>query len=220
MNGTGKAHPGCSHRFAKLHATGWALHPYYRKTGPFSRPPGADDLTPATVGKLRKLLARGAARGRVNRGLELWDTENGTQTRPPDPKGASLERQARFINEAEYLAWRTPFVRSFSQYLMIDEQPVWAFQSGLQFQDGKPKPALTAYRLPIFVKKAGRGVVVWGRIAPGGDGNVTIHPSSGPDVVVHVRGANGYFTRRLRTRAASYVLRYGPLTSRSAAPAT
>jgi hypothetical protein len=216
LNGKGRRHPGCSKRVPKLHATGWALHPYYRKTGPFSKPPGRDDFTPVTVGKLRRLLKRAARRGRVDRGLELWDTEDGSQTRPPDPKGASLGSQARFINEAEYVMWRTPFIRSFSQYLMVDEQPVWAFQSGLQSQDGKPKPSLAAYRLAIFVKKSRRGAVVWGHIPPGGDGNVTIHPSRGRDVVVHVRGGEGYFTKKLRRRAPSYELRYGLLVSRRA----
>jgi hypothetical protein len=219
LNGSGRRHPGCGRRFAKLHTSGWALHPYYRRTGPFSRPPGPGDLTPDTVGRLRALLVRAGAKGRVDRGLALWDTENGSQTRPPDPKGASLAGQARFINEAEYLAWRSPFMRSFSQYLMVDEQPVWAFQSGLEFENGQPKPALAAYRLPIYVKRLAKGVLVWGRIPPGGDGNVTIHPSSGADVVVHVPGASGYFTKRLATRAAAYELRYGLLVSRSAAPA-
>ena len=68
------------------------------------------------------------------------------------------------------------------------------------------------------MKKAKHGVVVWGHIAPGGDGNVTIHPSRGGDVVVHVPGAHGYFTKRLRSRAPSYELHYGPLVSRSATP--
>lgn len=215
LNGGGRRHPGCSGRFAKLHATGWALHPYYRKTGPFSRPPGADDLTPSHVAKLRALLAKAGRRGRVSRGLSLWDTENGAQTRPPDPKGATLARQARFINEAEYLAWRNPAMRSFSQYLLVDEQPVWAFQSGLRFQDGKPKPALDAYQLPIYVTKAGAGhVKVWGRVPPGGNGVVTIHPSKGKDVKVKAR-SRSYFSKRVKT-APSFQLRYGTMVSRRA----
>lgn len=218
LNGSGRKHPGCKGRFAPLHASGWALHAYYRKTGPFSRPPGPDDITPATVGKLRALLARAARKHRLAGKTVLWDTENGSQTRPPDPKGASLARQARFINEAEYLAWRTPYMRSFSQYLLTDEQPVWAFQSGLFFANGKPKPALGAYRLPIYVKKAGRGVVVWGHIPDGGDRNVTIHPSRGTDVKVHVTDSNGYFTKRLSTRASSYTSSYGTAVSRRAQP--
>jgi hypothetical protein len=218
LNGTGKRHPGCKGRFAPLHASGWALHAYYRKTGPFSRPPGKDDLTPATVGKLRRVLAKAARKHRLRGKTLLWDTENGSQTRPPDPKGASLARQARFINEAEYLAWRTPYMRSFSQYLLTDEQPVWAFQSGLMFADGKPKPALSAYRLPIYVKKAGKGVVVWGHIPGGGERSVTIHPSRGPDVKVPVKDPSGYFTRRLAKRAGSYTLRYGAAESRRALP--
>jgi hypothetical protein len=215
LNGTGRKHPGCGGRFAKLHASGWALHPYYRKSGPFSRPPGSDDVTPATMGKLRALLAQAGRRGRVSAGLSIWDTENGAQTRPPDPNGAPLSSQARFINEAEFLAWRTPFVRSFSQYLMTDDAPVWAFQTGLLFGDGSPKPSLAAYQLPIYVERSGKGAVVWGHLPPGGEGNVTIHPSRGPDVTVHVKGASGYFTKRLAQRAPSYTLRYGSMTSRS-----
>jgi hypothetical protein len=218
LNGSGRRHPGCTGRLAPLHASGWAVHAYYRRTGPFSRPPGKDDLTPATVGKLRALLARAARKNRLRGKALLWDTENGSQTRPPDPKGASLSSQARFINEAEYLAWRTPYMSSFSQYLLTDEEPVWAFQSGLMFADGKPKPALSAYRLPIYAKKAGRGVVVWGHIPEGGDRTVTIHPSGGADVAVHVGDGSAYFTKRLRTRARSYTLSYGGAVSRAAAP--
>ncbi|MEA2495192.1 MAG: hypothetical protein QOJ29_3103 [Thermoleophilaceae bacterium] len=213
LNGAGKRHPGCGGHFAALHASGWALHAYYRKTGPFSRPPGTDDLTPASVGKLRALLAKARRKGRLAGGQALWDTENGSQTRPPDPKGATLARQARFINEAEYLAWRTPYMRSFSQYLLTDEQPVWAFQSGLVFSNGKPKPAFGAYRLPIYVKKAGRGVVVWGHVP--GRGVVTIAPAGQKAVKVR---ANGYFTKRLAKRARSYRLVFGAWVSRSASP--
>ena len=222
LNGKGKRHPGCSGRFSKLKASGWAMHPYYRKTGPYSRPPGPDDVTPSTLGKLRRLLARASARGRVSRGLEVWDTENGAQTRPPDPKGTSPSRQARFINEAEYIAWKTPFVRSFSQYLMLDEEPVWAFQSGLHYRDGRAKPALAAYKMPIVVRKAGRGVVVWGRIPPGGGRRVTIDATRARDVTVRVRDRRGYFTRRIRGAAAlrsRFVLRYEGTASRAATPA-
>jgi len=216
LNGSGKRHPGCRGHFAPLHASGWALHDYYRKTGPFSRPPGRDDLTPSTLGKLHALLANAKRKGRLRGRNAVWDTENGSQTRPPDPKGASLARQARYINEAEYLAWRTPYVRSFSQYLLTDEQPVWAFQSGLTFSNGKAKPSLTAYKLPIYVKKAGGGVVVWGHLPAGGDRTVTINASRGRDVKVHVRSASGYFTKRLRRRAPKYQLVYGSAVSRSA----
>lgn len=208
LNGKGRKHPGCNGRFAPLHASGWAVHAYYRKTGPFSRPPGKGDVTPATVGKLRGLLASARGRGRLKGKVALWDTEDGAQTSPPDPKGASLSRQARFINEAEYLAWQKPYMRSFSQYLWTDEQEVWAFQSGLTFSNGKPKPALGAYRLPIYVKKAPGGVVVWGHVPS--RGTVTINP-----VGVKLT-ASGYFTKRIRTKASRFWLTYGDWTSRKA----
>src|SRR3954471_19571801 len=95
LNGSARRPPGCKGRFAPLNASGWALHAYYRKTGPFSRPPGRDDLTPSSVGRLRRLLAKAAHKHRLAGKTVLWDTENGSQTRPPDPKGASLSRQAR-----------------------------------------------------------------------------------------------------------------------------
>jgi hypothetical protein len=107
-------------------------------------------------------------------------------------------------------------MRSFSQYLLADEQPVWAFQSGLFFSNGKPKPALDAYRLPIYVRKAGRGVVVWGRVPVRGE--VTIRPSRGRATKVRVTDSHGYFVKRLRTRAPSYRLAFGQFVSRSATP--
>jgi hypothetical protein len=214
LNGTGRRHPGCRAHMPPLHASGWALHAYYRKTGPFSKPPGAGDLTPATVGKLRALLVQAKRKHRLAGPAALWDTEDGAQTRPPDPKGATLARQARFINEAEYLAWRTPYMRSFSQYLWTDEDQVWAFQSGLMFANGRPKPALNAYRLPIFVNRAGKGVVVWGRVPSAG--RVTIIPSRGRPVAVDVK--RGYFATRVRTRAGNYRLSFGTWTSRAASP--
>src|SRR5260370_2882801 len=120
LNGSGPRHPGCSTRFATLHASGFALHPYYRKTGPFSRPPGPDDLTPSRLGRLRELLRTAARKGRVDRRLPLWDTENGSQTRPPDPKGTTPSRQARYINEAEYVPCRARPIPSFHHSLLTD----------------------------------------------------------------------------------------------------
>ena len=59
----------------------------------------------------------------------------------------------RLTRQAEVSGWYdrrqlrvTREMRSFSQYLLTDEGPVWAFQSGLTFANGKPKPALDAYR--------------------------------------------------------------------------
>lgn len=213
LNGKGRRHPGCGGHFAPLRASGWALHAYYRSTGPFSKPPGPNDITPSSTGRLTALLRRAVRAHRLRGGTALWDTEDGSQTRPPDPKGTSLSRQAQYINEAEYLAWKRRDVRAFSQYLWADENQVWAFQSGLTFDNGKPKPALAAYRLPIYVKKAGRGVVVWGRVPR--SGVVTIHPSRGHAVRLHARG---YFTKRLRTRAPRYWLTFGDWRSRTAAP--
>ena len=70
--------------------------------------------------------------------------------------------QARYLNEAEYMAWRDPRVRSMSQFLLYDALPdpryprgsarYWStFQTGLLDADGSAKRSLDDYRLPIFV---------------------------------------------------------------------
>jgi hypothetical protein len=59
-------------------------------------------------------------------------------------------------------------------------------------------------------------VLVWGR-APA-RGEVTIRPSRGRDVKVHVRDPRGYFVKRLAKRANSYFLIYGHWSSRRATP--
>jgi hypothetical protein len=109
--------------------------------------------------------------------MPIYNTEFGIQTNPPDPfQGGSLSLQARILNESEEFSYRYSRLKSYSQYLLYDQPPVlnvpsfqrWrGFQSGLRFLDGRAKPALDAYRLPIVVRKRGRGLKIWGRVRPG-----------------------------------------------------
>jgi hypothetical protein len=117
----------------------------------------------------------------VTRRLPLYLTEYGYATNPPNPySGVPPARQAEYLNQGEYLAWRDPRVRALSQFLLYDSPPdaryprgsprYWStFQTGLLFAGGRPKPSLGAYRLPIVVPdpslRSGR-VSVWGRIRP------------------------------------------------------
>lgn len=153
----------------RVPATGFALHPYtIAAAGPVCARGAPGQLPPARLGRLRALIDRAGRRGVVPRRLGIWLTEGGFQTNPPDPiAGIPLAAQAARINQLEWLATRTPRVRSTAQYLLLDDRRRAGFQSGLRFASGAPKPALAAYRIAIWLQRRGRGAaLLWGRVRP------------------------------------------------------
>jgi hypothetical protein len=162
-----------------FHMSGWSHHPYELTFAPDRKPTDPDFATIANLDSLSNLLRRLYARyaqAVPAGGVPLYLTEFGYQTNPPDNLGVSPARQAAYLDEAEYLAWRDRAVRALSQFLLVDGgQPVGlTFQSGLEYLDGRRKPAYAAYRLPVFLPKrsAHRGGLlrVFGlaRFAPNG----------------------------------------------------
>ncbi len=162
-------------------ATGFAHHPYSFFLAPGVSMTDENFVPLADLGRLERGLDAIFAAYGVHRRLPLYLTEYGYATHPPNPySGVSLARQAAYLNEAEYLAWKDPRVRALSQFLLYDSPPdtrfprgsvrYWStFQTGLLFAGGAPKPSLGAYRLPIFVPDPvlrGGKVFVWGRLRP------------------------------------------------------
>ncbi len=158
----------------RLDVDGFAHHPY----GPTQRVPAKKDIVSLlAIRRLGRYLDRAARAGRIPAGLPIYNTEFGLQSNPPDPTvSTTLARQAALVNEKEELSYRYPRLRSYSQYLLyddppregVDEKAVWSgFQTGVRFTDGRRKPAWAAFRLPIVVHRAGRGVKIWGRVRPG-----------------------------------------------------
>jgi hypothetical protein len=148
--------------------TGVAHHPYTSGAGhsPHWRG-GRNDITIATIGRLALWLDRAASRGRIGRGLPIYYTEYGVQTNPPDRfAGTSLRNQAKWINESDYMTWRNGRVRSVAQYELRDEKHPQDFQTGLRFLSGKAKPALAAYRLPIWPVQRGSSTRIWLQVRP------------------------------------------------------
>jgi hypothetical protein len=167
---------------ALFHATGYAHHPYALLTPPGRRSNWPDWVSMSDLHALSRELTRIYLRyGQklpTSRGVPLYLTEYGYQTKP-DPFSISFARQAAWINEAEYIAYKNPNVRSMSQFLLVDDAPLpnvdpakdprlyWrTFQSGLKLLSGSRKPAYTAYVTPLYVKqrtiRPGRGVGVFG----------------------------------------------------------
>jgi hypothetical protein len=135
-------------------------------------------------------------------GVPLYLTEFGYQTNPPDRIGVSLSRQASYIDLAEYIVWRNRAVRTLSQFLLADGgAPIsLTFQTGLLFADGRVKPALQAYKLPIWLPrhriKAHSRVRVWGLIRPATNGTA-------PAVQIQFRRLRSKTYKTLATRNAS-----------------
>ncbi|HEV2769610.1 MAG TPA: hypothetical protein VGV40_05430 [Solirubrobacteraceae bacterium] len=200
------AHPGL---FA---SSGWAHHPYELNFAPGRRPASDEWVTTANLGDLQSELRRAYQRygaGFPSRdGVPIFLTEFGYQTAPPDPVGVSNARQEEYINEAEYIAWSKPYVRSFSQFLLVDDKPLpgvdtrtaraWGktFQSGLMTLEGKEKPAYDAYRVGFHLDDdrvdRGDAVSVWGIARPETRGVIPI------EVQVRTRSYRGKPTRYVK----------------------
>ena len=213
-------------------ATGYAHHPYDLLLPPRFKHPRANWVTLANLPRLTRTLDRIFRRYGSNRRLPLYLTEYGYQTNPPDPLGVSWRRQAAYLNQAEYMSFRNPRVRTLSQFLLEDDDPRIAasFQSGLRSRSGKKKPAYRAYRLPVWLPRSsvrsGRSAKVWALLRTAENGKparaVVEHKPRGAKRYkrlksVSTRNSRGYVQTRIRVRRSGRVrVRLGKVTSRAA----
>jgi hypothetical protein len=158
-----------------LPAAGYAHHPYSLVKGPLYNPPSPNDVTIGVLGRLVTALNRAAAAGAVRPGLPIYVTEFGIQSNPPDPyAGVPLATQAEYWSIAAHIAYRIPRVVSFSQYLLRDNAlPAGkgsghyaGFFTGLEFSNGRKKPAYAGFELPMTVTRGSTHVSFWGFVRP------------------------------------------------------
>ena len=188
---------GCK-GFRQIPGDGWSHHPYTMEVEPdtpakVGRP---DDVPVAELPKLARTLDRLVRRGRLAAGARnIWVTEYGYETNPPVQGWIFSEGdQARFLTWAEYLASRTPSVRSFAQFLLRDLPPgsirvgesrkraFGQWQSGLLTEQGQTKLGAYHFRAGIFVQRLHGGRLrIYGRMRIG----------SGPRTVVLERRREG-----------------------------
>jgi hypothetical protein len=179
LRGDAAARLGCPAdpaQFAAAHpalfaATGFGHHPYQLLTAPSVRPQDRDHVTIGVLPRLTGVLDGIFRRYGTGRRLGLYLTEYGYQTLP-DPFGITPGTQAAYLNQSELIAWRNPRVRTFAQFLLVDDgEPIGlTFQSGLRTIEGADKPAMAAYRLPIWVTRRGARTRVWGLLRPAAPG--------------------------------------------------
>jgi hypothetical protein len=117
-----------------------------------------------------------------------------------------MAKQAAYLNQSEFIAYRNPAVRTLAQFLLVDDKPLknvpaserWStFQSGIIQLNGHHKPSFRAYELPIYLPKVhvrrGQSVRIWGLVRMAANG-----PAQ--PVVIQLRGLKSRKFRRLATR--------------------
>jgi hypothetical protein len=188
LNGTPAGRLGCpttqaaSQRFrrrnpALFDATGFSDHPYSSTERPAAHHIANQQyVTFPVIDRLVRSLGRALRAYHASRDLPIYSTEFGYITSPPQKSGhhyPSPFRAAVYLNQAEYLSYKNPRVRSYAQYLLDDPSilpGVGLFSSGLLTAAGRPKPAFDAYRLPLWVPH--RSLIrhhrteVWGAVRP------------------------------------------------------
>jgi hypothetical protein len=148
---------------ALFKATGFAHHPYQLIQAPTARPGDKNQVTIGVLPRLERTLDTIQRRYGQRKRFPLYLTEFGYQSKP-DKLGVSPAKQARFLNQSEYIASRDKRVRTIAQFLLRDDgAPIGlTFQSGIRYHGGRKKPSYAAYRLPIWAK----GHRVWGVARP------------------------------------------------------
>jgi hypothetical protein len=200
-------------------------HPYALFQSPYQRSRYRDDAAIGDWRRLEQTLDRLVARKAIKpsgRGhLPIYYTEFGYQTDPPDPfAGIPLSRQSRWLQDAAYVAWRTPRVRGLNQFRLSDGSirgkgalAYREFQSGLYFAGGKAKPSARTFANSIVVRSARGSLVVWGQARPGAAHAVTIERRAAGArtfrrIAVVKTSAGGYFQKRVARRAGDYRFRW------------
>jgi hypothetical protein len=162
-------------------AAGFAHHPYSFFLAPAASMSDPNFVPLSDLPRLEHALDAVFGAYGVQRKLDLYLTEYGYETNPPNPfRGVSPRAQSLYLNEAVYIAWRDPRVRALAQFLLYDAPPdtlfkpgtqgYWStFQTGLLYQNGAAKPSYGSYRLPLYVADqhvTGGQVLVWAMLRP------------------------------------------------------
>jgi hypothetical protein len=142
--------------------------------GPLAHGPLPGDVSTPDLGRITRILRGAEQAGTTLPGTHpLWVTEFWWDSNPPNPLGASLGQQARRIEQSLYLFWKAGANTAIN--LVIGDSDHLqnlrsGYQSGPYFQDGRPKPALTAFQFPFVTSQINRTTLeAWGKAPEAGD---------------------------------------------------
>jgi hypothetical protein len=210
--------------FKPAAADAFGYHPHPVRNAPDKPNPDRDDAQIADLPRLFAVLDKLRAKHRLAIGPTVHLTEFGYQTSPPDHAiGVTLTQQTRYLQQASYVAWRSPRVRSLSFYQWDDEPVVsrgpgtrayTGWQSGLRFVNGQPKPALSVFPAPLVIDRSRS--LLWGQVRPAALPTVTLMvrragSSEFVDLEQVPLAADGAFVRRITLApGAAYRYRWTP----------
>jgi hypothetical protein len=202
----------------KLSASGWGLHPYASIKGPFHIPKNPETVTIGVLSRMTSALNRAARAGAIAWNLPLYITEFGVISTPNRYIGVPVAAQAEYQAIAEHIAYENPRVASFSQYLLRDDTPKGrshvAFQTGLEYANGRAKPLFASFPVPLVVTRSGHGYALWGLVRPAGQATtLTVEARRrgsrrwGALAQVHTN-SRGYWTLRSGVQASAWRVRW------------
>jgi len=214
--------------FKAAQGDSFGYHPHPLLNAPDKVNPDSDEAQFADLSRLFSVLDKLRSRKRLRVSANIHLTEFGYQTSPPDKAvGISLANQTKYLQQAAFVAWRAKRVRGLAFYQWDDEPIVnrgsgtkryAGWQTGLRFNDGRPKPVLSTFPAPFVIERKGsaKSALLWGQVRPNADPTifVQIRPPGAADYqdLAPVRtAADGTWTHRLTIQAgASYRYRWTP----------
>jgi hypothetical protein len=193
---------GCQANFDVL-----AHHPINTSGDPRQHAVNSDDASSADLDRVVRVLRAAKRAGTVLPGPHpLWATEMWWDSNPPTSPGSPPGRQARWIEDALYQAWKDG--ASVVINLAIRDFATSGLQggtgSGIFFADGRRKPSYTAFRFPFVTdRKSRRTIRAWGKA-----------PAGGKLVIQRKRGKRWLAVKKLRVREGQVFLTKLRITGR------
>jgi hypothetical protein len=174
-------------------------------------------VTISVLSRLTRALDLAARAHAIPRGLPVYLTEFGVQSKPNKYLGVPVSQQAEFDAIAERIAYSNPRVASFSQYLLKDDPLSGSgaaggvgFQTGLMYANGSRKPLYLGWPVQLVVSKRGRGFSLWGLVRPAaGSTKLTVlvqppHSRRWRKLKVVTTNGSGYWAFNSSTRGSSW----------------
>jgi hypothetical protein len=169
-----------------------------------------DDVSSADVGALRRTLRTAERKRKIagnRRHHPIWITEIWWESNPPDRfRGLPPAKQARFLQQTLYLLWKAGAKLVVNLHTgdppFNPDRPLATADAGIYYADGRPKPALTAFKFPFVTERRSKSAVrAWGKAPAGGRLSVEARRGGGWRKVGGKRvRENRVFTLSLRLR--------------------
>jgi hypothetical protein len=173
--------------------------------GPLRSGPTPYDVSTPDLGRLVSVLRGAEQAGTTLPGTHpVWVTEFWWDSNPPNPVGAPLGEQARWIEQSLYLFWKAGASAAINfQVGDTTARPdVHAgLQAGVYFIDGQAKPSLTAFRFPFVTERINkRKLIAWGKAPEGGTLSIQRQQGAGWATIKTVQvGKGAVFLTKLRS---------------------